>query len=122
MRLKKLQLLIALCLLSTFGTVYGQSHSVDLGDSIKYSAYEDSLSIDCLLKQKEKDTIIASRGRRVESLLRVAVIDSSTISNLGIENGILQKDNDDMNIKLKKTPKKLLIVGVLGFIFGVLIP
>lgn len=82
----------------------------------------DSLAIDCMLKQREKDTVIAARGRRVESLRRVAVIDSTTISNKSIENGILQEDNDKMNIRIKKTPRKLLFVGVLGVIFGLLIP
>lgn len=119
MPLKVLKTLIVLCLLSTFGTVYGQSH---LADSVKYSAYEDSLAIDCLLKQIEKEKIIASRGRRVESLQRVAIIDSTTISNQGIENDILQSDNDKMNIRIKKTPKKMLFVGVLGLLLGLLIP
>lgn len=82
----------------------------------------DSLAIDCMLKQVEKDTIIASRGRRVESLQRVAVIDSTTISNQGIKNDKLQKDNNKLNITIQKTPKKLLFTGILGLILGILIP
>jgi hypothetical protein len=40
---------------------------------------EDSLAINCLLKQIEKDTIIIARGRRIESLQRVAKLDSTII-------------------------------------------
>lgn len=82
----------------------------------------DSLAIDCMLKQIEKDTIIVSRGRRIESLKRVVKLDSALLSTQRIEIDVLQEDNNKMNIKIKKTPKKLLFTGILGLIFGLLIP
>lgn len=78
----------------------------------------DSLAIDCMLKQKEKDTIIAARGRRVESLRRVAIMDSVQLADNLEEIDGLRSENETYRYKQKNSWWKVLLSAVGGIILG----
>lgn len=77
----------------------------------------DSMAISCLLKQKDKDTIIVARGRRIESFIRVIKLDS--ILQIGYRETIFEQD-EEIEVLEKKKKRNFKIGGLLGLLVGLM--
>jgi hypothetical protein len=75
----------------------------------------DSMAISCLLKQADKDNIIASKTRELESKTR----ENEDCNDVVVSQAEELTEVKTKNTKLaKKAPRNFKIGGIIGFVVG----